>query len=163
MANNNKNANEEHMNDIIPSEKREQKTIFSQEEVRSTIKGFTLAWLRGQVIIDFTTADDFVLFAKREGKTLSYEEATNKEVKHKTEFIDKILICAGSKPATPKQQEETMSQLFELILIFRAGDRIKGNFFTTDIEERLSKLEEGLTRTNNLIEEMVHWIRSGMS
>lgn len=65
--------------------------------------------------------------------------------------------------ATTEEQKKAMNYLFQRILALRTGNRLEGRFVEYTLEERLSKLEEGLSITNNLVEQIIEWLRSGVS
>lgn len=45
-----------------------------------------------------------------------------------------------------------------MILAFRSGDRIEGKFMDYELEERIHRIEEGLSITNNLVQEIIEWL-----
>ena len=80
----------------------------------------------------------------------------------KNRFIDKVAVCAGTKKATPEEQEVALSIMFSNIVAMRNGNRIKGVFTEYALEARIRRLEEGIDKVNNLVEEIVEWIMSGV-
>jgi hypothetical protein len=119
-------------------------SIFSQEEVLSTIKGFILSWLQGNIAIQFPTAQEIVSMNKEAGAETSFEQARAQEFKSKKIFTDLILLCSGIEQTTLAEQEEASINLFNRILAYRCGNRIEGRFTKQDVNDRLSKLEESV-------------------
>jgi hypothetical protein len=162
MENEHKNSNQEQNNDAKPSLEKSQ-SVFTKGEIRDTVKGFILAWLRGDVSIHFPRADEIQSISKKGKEHLEYKDAFEREMQGKLSFIDFISIIAERKPATVQEQEVAMSNLFDRILAYRCGDRIEGKFEKhIDIDERLSKLEEQFDVMNDLLQELVIWYRSQM-
>jgi hypothetical protein len=104
------------------------KSIFSQDEILSIIKGFILAWLQGNVSIRFPTAEEIVSMNKETGVETDIAEARQQEFAGKNVFTELILICSGIEPSTPDEQEEAYMNLFNRILAYRVGQRIEGKF-----------------------------------
>jgi hypothetical protein len=103
-------------------------SIFSHEEMLSIIKGFILAWLQGNVGIQFPTAEEIVSMNKESGVETDIDEAREQEFAGKNAFTELILICSGIEPSTPEEQEEAYLNLFNRILAYRVGQRIEGKF-----------------------------------
>lgn len=135
------------------------RAIFSEAEIRDTIKGFISGWLKGNVKINFPNAQELYQRSQFEKRKISFEEATQKELSGKNFFKDLINICTGVKPASPEGLQEANDELFDYILSYREGDRIEGEIVEYSIQERLSKLEEGLKVTNDLVQELVVSVR----
>jgi len=138
-----------------PSEEKREGSIFTEQEVRSTVKGFVLAWLKGKIKIIFPTKEEIIRFFKEDlEQDVSAIEATQVEVYTKKNFVDLILICSDEQ-ATPEEQRKALSDLFNAILIFRSSRRLEGEFLEYNFEERLRRLEGGLAVTNNLVKELI--------
>jgi len=144
------------------SERKGPKSIFSEEEVRDTVKGFVLDWLRGQVKINFPTAQELVDKSKQEKSEIGFKEAREQEVANKEQFINLILICSGDKPSSPEEQQKACSALFKSILACRAGERIEGEFMDYSVQERLGKLEQKLEVTSGQVQELMSFHREEM-
>lgn len=136
-------------------------TIFSKREIKSMVKGFMLALLRGHIKINFKTAKEIITEAKVDGKKISFEDASKREIAHKAVFLQLNQVCDGTISANNEEVEKAMYDLFDYILSLRIGQRIEGRFYGTEIEERLDRLEEGLDKTNRVVEEFVMWLKQG--
>jgi hypothetical protein len=145
----------------LASTKQETKPILSRREIRGIVRDFIVAWLSGQIKLDFPTAKEAIDVAKVAGRTIDFDQARKQEVNGKTTFRRCVNICVGAVEATPEEQQKALSEMFDTIVRFRNGDRIIGNFMNYELEERISHLEEGLNVTNNLVEEIVEWIYRG--
>jgi hypothetical protein len=129
--------------------------IFSPEEIRTTVKNFTLGWLSGAVKIHFRIAHEIMEEAKFTKEKMDWNQALQEERVAKQEFLKLVDICVGAVKATPEQQEQALAELFRVILILRAGARIEGSFVSSiNIEEKLGKIEEDLQATKDLVFEL---------
>lgn len=135
-------------------------SIFSRTEIRNFVKGFVSAWIKKNVSINFPTASTILANAKWRGKEITEQEASTQEVDGKQTFVQFIMVCTGAKPSTPKELERAISQLFNEILIYRAGERIEGKFWESNLEDKLCQLERGLQITNDLVKQLVELHRS---
>jgi len=141
-----------------PDEKSEElRTIFNDEEIRSTVKAFTLAFFRGTIKIQFNDAQTIIAFEKKKGKEISYTDAVKEEVEQKFGVIKDLEIISGSTESTNAKLDSTINNIFNLILGLRAGDRIKGTFLEFDIEKRMDQMDERISATNKIVEEFVTW------
>lgn len=164
MDNNEKNLEKDQpiqSRDIKPNieQKQETRTIFSREEIESTVKGFVLAYIRGRIKIVFPTSEDFEIIKKRSGEKSDFKDSFNTELKGKEWFLQLIEIISGIKPSSPDQLEVVKNEVFKLILIFRSGQRIDGLFFDYSLEEKMKDLEKKLDATNDVIVQLVKWFR----
>ena len=139
------------------SEIEKLRTIFTEEEIRSTVKAFVLALLRGKISINFPTRNALMEEAKKRNEKMDYGEATDKEIHGKVEFRNNIEIISGSESSTESELNQAMNYVFNKILTFRSALRIEGTFLEFDIEKKLDDLELRLSATNNVIEEFVKW------
>jgi len=144
-------------NKKVNSDLQKLKTIFSDEEVRSTVKAFVLAYIRGKITIEFPNTQEYLNEHKFGGKKYTFEEAKNKESSTKFDFVRNINIISGKIKVTEAELEKTTHDLFSDILLCRAGHRIKGEFMEFDIEKKIDDLEKRLDATNNVITEFVKW------
>lgn len=75
-------------------------------------------------------------------------------------MIDLISICAGSKEATSEERKKAIAKLFTMIFFMRAASgRLEGRFTEFDVEERLSRLEEKLNATEDIVNQIAILIR----
>jgi uncharacterized protein YicC (UPF0701 family) len=139
------------------------KPLFSQKEIRAIVKDFAVAYISGQIKIQFVCADERMEIARKTGEKFDYTQALRYELDMKTTFRDKVAVCIGAKKSTAKELEETINGLFNDIVTFRNGGRIEGVFIEYSSESRIRELEEGLEKVNNLVEEIVEWIYKGVS
>lgn len=160
MQGSDKNTKEEQTKTTRKLGKTNFESIFSPEEIRDIVKKFVSAWLRGDITLFFVSSEEYLQRAKMKKQKLSYEQASDQEVKSKLVFTNLASICVGTKQATEDERQKAISDVFEMILMLRLSDRIKGKFIEYDIEERLRKLEERLDITDRLVHEIAIWLRS---
>lgn len=145
-------------NDVQVDAIKELRTIFSEEEIRGTVKAFALGILRGTIKIQFDNVDQIIEREKREGQTMDYKIALREEVRRKKAFVKSIEIVSGAEKSTEEQLENAIKAIFSDILALRAGNRIKGKFLEFDLEKKMDELEIKLDATNNVVEELVKWL-----
>jgi len=139
----------------VDASTEESKSIFSETEVRETVKGFVSAWLKGEVKIHFITIEELKNVGKMTSKNIGEQEALDRALSVKKEFTERIMICSNAKKATLEEQRKAVSLLFEDILLYRCGGRIEGQFAKTSMNERLDKIEQGLKVTNDLVQQLI--------
>lgn len=141
----------------------EAKPLFSQDEVENTVKGFLLAWMRGELTVHFPTSDDIHSLSVAQGKPITLQEAKAKEHENKKEFTNLIEVCSGRTPASPAELEKATTSLFRYIMWWRQGERIEGKFLEYSIEEKMNELERKLEATNRIVIEFIKWYRGSTS
>lgn len=142
--------------DIAKPSKKSENSIFSQKEIKNTVRKFVLAWLNGDVSVNFMTASELTHADIMSGRFPNYQKALDDEIKMKQYFIDLVSICIGNKTASDEERQKAFEQIFQFILSWRSASRITGRINDyADIEDRLDKLEEGQERTKRLIDELI--------
>lgn len=139
--------------------KQSSSSVFSDDEVRTTVKEFILAWLRGEITINFPTAREFGTFSYQMIGYLG-QEAKGKEIDIKMKFIELVSICLGIEEATSEQYNVAIKHIFNTMLALRVGNRIKGTFAEFDIEKRFQILETQVKATNILVRELAIAVKS---
>lgn len=139
------------------------KPLFSKEEVESTVKGFLLAWMRGEIVIHFPTANEYVTGGEERGEKITAQEARARETQNKTIVTGLIEVCSGRKTASPVELEQATTSLFRYIMWWRQGERIEGKFLEYSIEQKMSELERKLEATNRIVIEFIKWYRGSTS
>jgi hypothetical protein len=137
------------------------KPLYSDREIRRIVKEFLEAYISGQVEIVFPEANDILAIWKQIGRKLDWVAAEKEANDLRVLFMKQIAICAGSTKATPEEMEDSLEQVFRDIISYRNSKRLKGVFHDLGIENRLHELEEGLEKTNKLVEEIVEWLMKG--
>jgi disulfide oxidoreductase YuzD len=137
------------------------RTVLSKQETENIVREFVIAWIEGDVKIDFPDVDFYMTYAKMTNEHLDFKAAAQKELEHKDKFEKLIAIIGGDTPSTKEEQEKAISQMFKLILDYRCGERIKGKFGKQgDFELRLHRIEEQIPAINTSIEQLIIWYRS---
>jgi len=142
--------------DVAKPSRKSENSIFSQKEIKNTVRKFILAWLNGDVTINMMTASEFAQTDMAKGHFPNYQKALDDELRIKQAFIDLVSICIGNKTAGDEERQKAFEQIFQFILSWRSANRIVGKFNDyADIDDRLDKLEEGQERTRKLIDELI--------
>ena len=130
--------------DIQKETARTQARLFSRKEVENIVKEFVRAYIRGQVTLSLVLPTD--IENNPNLATLPHNQAVRLSdvINLQTSIKDMICIVAGTKTATDHEYEKCVSGLFEAILIMRSTDSMKGFFLTTDVEGRLTSLEQNM-------------------
>lgn len=63
--------------------------------------------------------------------------------------------CCGLKPSTSTELEVAKSKVFQLMLILKLSDRLKGSFLEFEEDETVKKFEEKLNATNDLVSKLL--------
>ncbi len=134
------------------------RTVFSQEELRSVIKGFILAYLRGSITINHPTAEAIIEFRKDSGTPITLAQATKEEMDSKVRFRLLMGVVTGATSSTQEELVKATDELFQLILSMRNGRRIVGEFMEFRFEERIEDIERKLDATNNLVQQLIDWL-----
>jgi hypothetical protein len=147
--------------EIKSSSKIDEKTLFSEKEIKAIVKDFIAAYISGQITIHFPNAEDLMDMARREGGIKDFKQASKEENNLKMNFRTRMATCVGAIKSTPEEQMASINGFFETIIAMRNGGRIIGVFTEYPLEVRIKRLEEGLEVTNNLVKEIVEWIYRG--
>lgn len=139
------------------------KPLFSGREVESTVKGFLLAWMRGDIVINFPEAKEYVDAAEVDGEKITVKEARERATENKTTFTELIEVCSGRKKASPTELVQATTSLFRYIMWWRQGQRVEGKFLQYSIEQKIDELEHKLEATNRLVIQFIKWYRGSTS
>jgi hypothetical protein len=142
------------------SKSKEIEGIFSQDEIRNIVKQFIAAYLRGELTIEFRTAGEILQQAKFAKRKINIDAALDEEVACKKPFYDMIAVCTGSTEASPQERQTAIFDLFNIIVILRSSGRLKGNLMSSNIEERLERMETELVDISKVVKELVIFYRS---
>jgi hypothetical protein len=134
-------------------------SIFTPEETVSLVKGFVLAWMRGDVEVQFPFAEEIIKDAEREGKNMTVKEASEEELSLHKEVEHYALVCLGTIPSTKEQRQEAVNNLAQFIIRLRDTQRAKGKFSEFDIEQRILGLETRIDALDNVVSEFIRWLR----
>ena len=132
--------------------------IFSDEEVRNTVKGFISAYVKGTITVSFADFKVIRRVKKTTGESIGEEEAKNLELGAKQDFVHQIQIITGRLPSTKIEFEHAINHIFAYLLAWRSSNRIAGTFMNYEIEQKIDDIEQKLVATNNLVVELVNWL-----
>ncbi|MEM2098986.1 MAG: hypothetical protein QXU99_04485 [Candidatus Bathyarchaeia archaeon] len=121
--------------------------------MKRIVKAFISAWINGNIIIRFPTALEL---SKKTPLHIPFpvDHTVSAELKIKEYYVDLLLICVGIKPATIKEQEKAIAEIFKMLLMFRSANRIEGKIFTNDLEKRVEQLEKTTRFISEIIEQI---------
>jgi hypothetical protein len=127
--------------------------LFSEEEIDKYVTEFVASWIRGDIIIRFPTAAEL---AKKTPLSIAFptDPSVNAELKIKEHYIDLLYIVAGIKPSSTQEQEQAVSDVFKMLLMFRSANRIEGKIISNDIEKRVTELEKNFKAQEKLVEQI---------
>ncbi len=135
--------------------------LFSQLDIKNIIKDFHSAWLRNEVSIDFPKTEDIRSQAKVDGEKLDKRIAHREALGHKVRFLDLIAQCTDISETTLQQQQKALNELYQLIVAYRIGDRIKGKWGESyHVREQLEQFDQRLQALEKTVEEMYILIRT---
>jgi hypothetical protein len=127
--------------------------LFSKQEVHKFVTEFVASWIKGDIIIRFPTAAEL---AKKTPLSIAFptDPSVNAELKIKEHYIDLLSTVAGIKRATPKEQEQAISEVFKMLLMFRSANRIEGRIISNSMEKRIEELEKTTEAQKKLIDQI---------
>ena len=135
--------------------------MLSQEEIREYLTDFATSYIEGRIKIHFPDVGDVVGMNRAMGKSMDWDVGVKIVSQYKTNFDSLLLICLGRKKATPSEFDNALSKLLETILTLRHEDRIEGPLAESKLAQRVNRLEEGIDKVNNLVQQMVDYIYGG--
>ncbi|MCW3995526.1 MAG: hypothetical protein NWE98_05185 [Candidatus Bathyarchaeota archaeon] len=140
-----------------PQPKAEPPVLFSQKDVRRFVTEFVASWIRGDIIIRFPTAAEL---AKKTPLSIAFptDPSVSAELKIKEHYVDLLSIIAGIKPASIQEQEQAISEVFKMLLMFRSANRIEGKIISNDLEKRVQQLEKTSESTGKLVEQITEFL-----
>jgi len=118
--------------------------LFSVEERNNIVRSFIEAYIRGAVQISFPTREEAEKHKKEFEAAFGRKiDPLSVELSSKDTFERLISTATGALKATESEIQEAIDNLFSLIISYRQGDRIKGEFLEVpNFQRRLSSLEE---------------------
>lgn len=138
-----------------PNKKTALPPVMTPKARRRLVKRFVIAFLDGEIEINFTTAREY---AAREhgmfGSNIPSTQHFDKEVADKMEFLKYITVFLNE---TTSEEEiiQTTNKLFEWLISLRIGQRIKGKFIATlESDARIGRLERDVYRIERMLDEM---------
>jgi hypothetical protein len=134
--------------------------LFTSKEVRQFVTQFVSSWIRGDIVIRFPTANEL---SKKNPLAIAFptDPSINEELKIKEHYVDLLLVCAGVKPASTEEQDKAVTEVFRMLLMFRSANRIEGKIYASDLEKRLTNLEEKQRQTQGLISQITGFLFKG--
>jgi len=134
-------------------QKTEPNLLFSEKEIRKYVTEFVASWIRGDIIIRFPTAAEL---AKKTPLSIAFptDPSVNQELKIKEHYVDLLSVVAGIKHSSAQELEQTISEVFKMLLMFRSANRIEGKIISNDIEKRVDELEKTSKNQSKLIEQI---------
>jgi hypothetical protein len=121
--------------------------LFSRDERRNVVRSFIEAYMRGGVVVEYRATE-------------SERKDSEETVRAKAYFHNCMSIVVGVVKATQAEVENRIEFLFSMILAYRMGDRITGEFLqVTDLQSKLNSLEGRVTDIERLLEELQNLIR----
>jgi len=134
-----------------PDEPDAAASLYSREEIRRFVSEFVSSWIRGDIIIRFPTAAEL---AKQTPLMISFpkDPSVSAELKIKEHYVNLLMVVAGIKATSAKEQDEAVSEVFKMMLMFRSANRIEGKILSGDLEKRIQKLEETAADQKTLVD-----------
>ncbi len=128
-------------------------TLYKEDDVRRMVTEFVTSWIRGDIIIRFPTAAEL---AKKTPLSIAFptDPSVNAELKIKEHYVDLLSVCAGIKPASADEQNNAISEVFKMLLMFRSANRIEGKIISNDIEKRVEELEKTQKNQAKLVDQI---------
>ncbi len=131
--------------------------LFSQKDIRKFVTEFVQSWIRGDIIIRFPTAAEL---AKQNPLNIAFpkDPSVSAELKIKEHYVDLLMIVSGIKPASTQEQEQAISDVYKMLLMFRSANRIEGKIISSDIEKRVEELEKTSKNQSKLVDQITAFL-----
>lgn len=135
----------------------EPSVLYSRQDIHKIVTEFVSSWIRGDIIIRFPTAAEL---AKQTPLNIAFpkDPSVSAELKIKEHYVDLLSIVAGIKPASTSEQEEAISEVFKMLLMFRSANRIEGKIISNDIEKRVAELERTVQDQSKLVDKITTFL-----
>jgi hypothetical protein len=140
-----------------PEAKAETSLLYSHEDIHKFVTEFVSSWIRGDIIIRFPTAAEL---AKQTPLNIAFpkDPSVSAELKIKEYYVDLLSIVAGIKPASTNEQEQAISEIFKMLLMFRSANRIEGKIISNDLEKRIQDLEKTAANQTKLVDQITAFL-----
>ncbi len=131
--------------------------LYSKQDIRKIVTEFVSSWIRGDIVIRFPTAAEL---AKQNPMSIAFpkDPSVSAELKIKEHYVDLVSIITGIKPASAADQENAISEVFKMLLMFRSANRIEGKLISTDIERRVTELEKSAQSQGKLVDQITGFL-----
>ena len=137
--------------------KAEPSLLYSQNDIHRFVTEFVSSWIRGDIIIRFPTAAEL---AKQTPLSIAFpkDPSVSAELKIKEHYVDLLSVVAGIKPASIDEQEQAISEVFKMLLMFRSANRIEGKIISNDLEKRIQDLEKTAANQTKLVDQITAFL-----
>lgn len=137
--------------------KTEPSLLFSQKDIHRYVTEFVDSWIRGDIIIRFPTAAEL---AKQSPLSIAFpkDPSVSAELKIKEHYVDLLSIVSGIKQASNSEQEQAISEVFKMLLMFRSANRIEGKLITGDLQKRVEELEKTQKNLTKLVDQITGFL-----
>jgi len=127
--------------------------LYSDSDVRQIVTEFVSSWIRGDIVIRFPTAAEL---SKQTPLNIAFpkDPSVSAELKIKEHYVDLLSICAGIKPAPASEQNQAISDVFKMLLMFRSANRIEGKIISNNIEKKVEELEKTVKIQSKLVDQI---------
>ena len=140
-----------------PDPPAEPATLYTKQEIRNFVNEFVSSWIRGDITIRFPTAAEL---AKKTPLSIAFpnDPSVSAELKIKEHYVDLLSVVAGIKSSSVEEQENAISEVFKMLLMFRSANRIEGKIISNDMEKRVEKLEETSRNQGKLVDQITGFL-----
>ncbi len=137
--------------------KAEPSLLYSQNDIHRYVTEFVSSWIRGDIIIRFPTAAEL---AKQTPLSIAFpkDPSVSAELKIKEHYVDLLSVVAGIKPSSIDEQEQAISEVFKMLLMFRSANRIEGKIISNDLEKRILDLEKTAANQTKLVDQITAFL-----
>lgn len=125
-------------------------SIFTADERRRVVRSFVDAYVRGTVQVTIWKGSAIMLSTQ---KQMTPEQRSQAKVW----FIDLVSVVSGATQSSVEQVNRAIDDLFSVIVTYRSGGFITGEFVQSpDLETKLSAIQGRVDSLEKLIEELQH-------
>ena len=149
------------MDDIEPIISQEG-SLFSDDEIRSQVKGFILAFQQNKVRIKFDEERRvennpalYTLFKTSEFDIGGLQNAQQKRVKLGELLTKLISDCVHPPDPSIEHEHDSLGEIFDVITLLRANGILEGEFMDNTTLEKINSFEKEISELKNSVNHLI--------
>lgn len=150
------------MDEIKPKISQDDDPLFSDDEIKSQIKGFILAFQQNKVRIRFEEERRvennpalYTLFKTSEFDIGGIQNAQKKRVKLSELLTNMIGDCVHPPDPSPEHEHYSLGEIFDAITLLRANGILEGEFMDYTTLEKINSFEKEISELKNSVNHLI--------
>jgi len=136
--------------------------LFSDDEIKSQVKGFILAFQQNKIRIVFDeerrvekNPELYALFKTSEFDIGGLHSAQEKRIKLSEEITKMISNCVHPPDPSPEQEYYSVGELFDTITLLRGMGILEGEFMDYKSIEKINSLEKEISELKKSVNHLI--------